>query len=509
MKPLQSFCKRKSLLRFAKQHWAAITLIAIGVLFMAHALINHHFFHTYAYDLGIYSHALWQYAHGIGADCNLFVDSDVPVSLLHDHFDLYLIIFSPLVLIFGQYTLQIIQVLALMMGGWGIYRYIQEISSDTRPSPTRNLIPWMGMLCYFSFFGVWHAVSYDYHSNVVAANFLPWLFLFLKRERFGWAFLSLLAICISKESAPLWLTCVAIGLLIEYWGDRRKMRWIAVYGLFCLVYFVVITMAIMPLLGEGGSPGFWRYSHMGDSMSQVALYMMQHPWQSICMFFTNFQHDICYQGLKLEFWLCCAGSGLLMLFFKPHYLIMMLPPLLLKMMSRDAGFWGITFQYNIEFAPILVLGAFSVIVRFGQQKNGRAGIILAAATLLLTLSTTTYTCRQPLTHISRSDVRILDKRHYKQSRFNIHCAYEMIEMIPDTAKVCADMGLVSHLAMREHITLFPIKAEQADYIIMSTDTPSRDEAHQEIFSKITADTLRYKTIAADGRVILIQRGSQP
>ena len=98
---------------------ASVITIA-GVLYCLISLVNHYLFKTYALDLGLYTHALYDYAHFRMADCSMF--KDVPYSLLSDHFDLYLPLLSPLVYMFGSYTLLVVQIAAVLLGGWGIYK---------------------------------------------------------------------------------------------------------------------------------------------------------------------------------------------------------------------------------------------------------------------------------------------------------------------------------------------------------------------------------------------------
>ena len=77
---------------------AAVFTIA-GVLYCLISLVNHYLFKTYTLDLGLYTHALYDYAHFRLSDCSMF--KPVPQNLLSDHFDLYLMLLSPLVYIFG------------------------------------------------------------------------------------------------------------------------------------------------------------------------------------------------------------------------------------------------------------------------------------------------------------------------------------------------------------------------------------------------------------------------
>src|SRR5690606_38738489 len=113
------------------------------------SFVNHYYFRTYALDLGAYTNALYDYIHFQWNDSTVF--KDVGENLLADHFDLYLIIFSPLSLIFGTYTLLIVQILFLLLGGVGVYAYF--IAS----SKSKNIASYAAIF-FYSFFGVFAAV---------------------------------------------------------------------------------------------------------------------------------------------------------------------------------------------------------------------------------------------------------------------------------------------------------------------------------------------------------------
>ena len=100
------------------------------------------------------------------------------VKVLCDHFDLYLLLLSPLVYVFGSYTLLVIQIASILLGGWGVYKLIGLYTDD-------EWIPIFACAVFFVSFGIIHALSFDYHSNVLATMMLPWLLYYIKLRRFG------------------------------------------------------------------------------------------------------------------------------------------------------------------------------------------------------------------------------------------------------------------------------------------------------------------------------------
>lgn len=487
-----------------------VTVVIFALLYALISFVNHINFRTYGLDLGLYTHAMYQYVQGQMADCGMFLWPKDNMLLLADHFDLYLILFAPLTLLFGNYTLLIVQMVALLLGGVGVYCLLRSYTGNGNVRGIGvDFVPWLGMVSYLSFFGVWHALSFDYHSNVVAVNLIPWMILALRKGRGLWSFVAVAAMCVSKESTALWLVFVLAALLFDFRNNMTAKRWLLVNLLFCILYFVLVSMVVMPNLG-GESPGFWRYSHMGDSMSDLVVYMVAHPLESVRIFFTNFRNDPDNNGLKLGFFLCCAASGMLLCLRKPNYLLMMIPPLLLKMMSADAGFWGVGMHYNIEFAPVLVIGSFVALIESFQKRQRlmRApwSLLLGAAVAsLLTVSTTAYTLRSPQFRIRAEHARICEKEHYRQSQFDADYARNLINKIPSDASVCAATPFIPHLAEHQDVSIFPVMSYKADYLLVFDEHWSYyDDARAEM-QIIFSDTASYKVVDTDGRLYLIAR----
>ena len=286
-----------------------------GVLYCLISLVNHYLFKTYTLDLGLYTHAMYDYTHFRIDDCTVF--KDVPRSIISDHFDLYLLLLSPLVNLFGTYTLLIVQIAAVLLGGWGVCKLLRLYTDD-------GWLPVLATATFFLSFGIIQALGYDYHSNVLTAMMLPWLLYFIKRKRFGLASLFVVLFVIGKENMSLWLFFVVIALMWDYRKDRKTMWHLAAYAVFSIAYFIVINMVVMPRLGGSGGD-FARYAYLGSDYGEVAKYLVTHPWEAIKILFTNTLGKPNYDGIKTEFYICALTTGLVLTLFKPNYLVMLIP----------------------------------------------------------------------------------------------------------------------------------------------------------------------------------------
>lgn len=481
-------------LEVSRRNSMLLGIILVGaVIYALIALPNHYFFRTFCLDLGTYTKALYDYIHGHCCDSSIFLWE--PQNLLSDHFDLYLIILSPLSLVFGQYTLIIVQIVALLFGGYGVYRLIGLHSES-------HTLPFIALICFLTGFGAIHAVSFDYHSNVVAAMFFPWMLYSLKREHYGWTFVFAVLLSLGKETMPLWLIFSAVALLWDYRSNKMAKKCLWEIIAFGIGYFILVSVVFMPAFG-GQSKGFWRYEWMGENYREIAMYIASHPWETIQSLFTNCNVPDAGHGVKMEFLVCCMASGLLFMLKKPNYIIMLIPLWLQKMLSQDVGFWGVTNHYNIEIHTVLVIGAFTAISELRAQKLATA---LSCVALALTILTTFYTTSNPYTHIRKENVRIFDKRHFRQDDFDSEYVRELIEQIPSDASVCATTFFVPHLALRDSIYMFPVGlGYNAEYYLLKRRSYCYYEGEEDKIDEMISDTLQWETLKTNGDIYLLRR----
>ena len=147
-------------------------LLFFGLIFSSISLVNHYFFRSNAFDMGWYNKTIFDYSRLRFCDFTLGIRHVKCV--LGDHFELYPLLFAPLRLLFGSWTLLIIQLLSVLFGSYGIYIYF-------RFRTERKWLPFLAMLFFLSTWGVYAALSFDYHNNLVGAMLIPWFFHFFEK----------------------------------------------------------------------------------------------------------------------------------------------------------------------------------------------------------------------------------------------------------------------------------------------------------------------------------------
>ncbi len=435
-------------------------LILFAIIYSLISVINHYCFRSYALDLGLYTNALYDYAHLRFDNSTIFRVN--PENLLADHFDLYLMIFSPLVYIFGTYTLLIIQIVFMLFGAGGIYTLFKNDRSKAL----------LASIYFLSFFGSIAALVQDYHSNVISAAVLPWFFVFVRDRKHLASFFTLIFCLIGKENFSLFMAFICVGLAIEYHSDKRILLLLATGSILSAFYFITVTQYVMPYLSIHQDFDHLDFTHLGSNISEIITFALLHPLQTIQMLFTNHVGPVHGDFLKLEVWIFLFLGGLPWLIAKPHYLIMLIPLLGQKFLHDNYLVWGASGHYNIEFAPILALGAFTVL------KNRRLQIIA----LCLSIACTIRLLDNPVAIIDKAASRVYQKVHYTQE-FDIKQAHNLIDQIPKNAKVSATTSFVPHLALREHIYSFPI-LKDAEYIVYSETESFYPLTTQEGLSKV-------------------------
>ncbi len=428
-----------------------ITLSLFGIIYASISLVNHYFFRTSALDLGLYTNALYDYSHLQWNDSTTF--KKVSENLLADHFDLYLIIFSPLSYLFGSYTLLIVQISAILLGGLGVNKYFKSISPGYALNAT---------IYFLSFFAIYSALAFDYHSNVIAAMVVPWFLLYFKKGKYLVSFLLLFFILIAKENMSLWMVFICLGLTFDYLKYKKQLFVLSSFILFSASYYFVVVHWIMPGISNSGSYPHFHYSAIGNNSFDAVIHILLHPIDSAKMMFINHTGDPAGDYVKLEFHLLALLSGGFLLFFKPNYLIMLIPVYFQKLFHDYVTMWSVADHYSIELTPILAIGGFIVISRVKSKKwkNYLSYILIflaVAVTIRVMDSTTVYT--------NKSSVRFYNVDHYHKD-YNVKLVHNKLKEIPGNVAISVQTNFLPHLALRNKAYQFPI-IKDAEYVILA------------------------------------------
>ncbi|MFT5901435.1 MAG: putative membrane protein [Bacteroidia bacterium] len=439
------------MLTHLKNHKLAwLITAAYGIVFCLISLVNHYNFRTFGLDLGIYTHGIYSYAHLNWHTFTLGLEGQ-PFNHLGNHFSPIVALISPLYYLFGTYTLLIVQIVSLLFGGWGIYRFAKERLHGIEPE--------LVMVLFFSMWGIYSALAYDWHANVIAAMFVPWFILFFERQEWKKAIIMFALVLICKENMAVWMAAIILGLSAKnLFTKPMETNWLAT-GSFLgvsVLYFIVVQAVIMPYLNPLGiSNHLGNYSHLGEGPVGIIKTILTKPRHIFYLMFESLQEDELTFKLKSQLHFMVLVSGGIALIYRPHYLIMLAPIYAQKLLSSSPAHWGVYSQYSIEFAPVISLAIVEWMKGF-QFSKVKVPILLGFIGLATVFNW----------HPTRHNTGFYQAEYY-QSGLNSEAIYEALELIPDNAAVSASNAIVPHLANRDKIYLYPI-VNDAQYLAILT-----------------------------------------
>ena len=473
---------------------AALVLAVFGVAYALLSLVNHYLFRTYAYDLGIYNQALWDYAHlRLGPSSVMRYNN-----LLGDHFTLVQPLFGPLFWLFGSYTLLVVQIVLMLGGGLGAYRLHRLRTQDAQPGAALALL-----VLFLSTWGIYSALAFDYHDNVLAAMLLPWLFYWLEADRRGRAAVAAVLMAASKENMALWLVFIGLGLAVLHWRTPTRRRWALGVALGAGVYVAVVVKLIIPALGAGDAYLYQQqYAALGSTASEVARTLFTRPGYVLGLLFTNHIASPDGNYVKLELHTMVLLSGGLALLRRPAYLLMLAPIYGQKLLSGNVMHWGLNYQYSIEFVPVLHAAVSHWLVGLDARRARRWATGVAALALVATV-VSMQVRRSP--YYDKAAAKFFSGRHY-QREFDAGAVHRGLALIPANARVSATAPLVPHLAARPYIYQYPYVAD-ADYVAVLRQYATYPLTPAELEAQLAAYQAggRWQVLTTAGPLLVLRR----
>ncbi|MHB1390216.1 MAG: DUF2079 domain-containing protein [Thermoleophilia bacterium] len=431
-----------------------------GLIYSLISIVNHREFRTHALDLGMFNQAIYSFAHLKMNYFTLAADGSA-VSYFGDHFSPLTIVFAPLYYLMGTYTLLIIQIAAILFGGCGAYAL-------ARRQLDSKYLPLIVLIQFFGIWGIYSALSFDFHTNVVGAMLVPWLVYFYLKSRKGLVVVFFLLILISKENMALWLIFIILGLMVRSGlSDWRKyLKFEVPLALAAATYFAIVVGLLMPTLGSGHTSQLDRYAQVGDSSASIAGNLLSNPWHTVTLIFNSQSDDPSHDADKYELHAMVLASGGVSFLLAPSFLIMLIPIYLQKFLASDPGLWGLSGQYSIEFVPIISMALTASLMKIRRRQLQYIAVILVS---LVTFISLFYAIESDsLTVFNNSNnVRFYSSDHY-HSQTNLNIVYMMLERIPKNAVVSTSSSLAPRLAFRDKLYLYPI-IKDAEYVVLLQD----------------------------------------
>ncbi len=460
--------------------------VVFGIIILTIGILNHYYFRTFAFDYAAYNFAWRDYAHFRISGCTVYWSDNF--SFFQDHFSLTFIILMPLYWImtpiFGTYSLLILQSLFILLGGWGTYKLVEFKTK-------KNLYAVLALILYYTTYGRWASFITDVNLEIILSSLVP-VFLFLfEKKKLIWAHIIFAFLLLGRESISLWMLFIAAFLFLMHLKDDKKMRNLAViYGILSIFYFVVTFKIFIPLIHSEDRPfNLFNYSVLGDSPFSALKTLIKNPEKTFSLLFINHSGKPEFDYVKTEFYFLYLLSGMILLIWKPKYLLPFIPIIAQKVYNDDPLRWGIETYYSIEIVTMLPYSLFLALneIKFTGEFEKKSNLTkktiaftFIILSVLLTIHKFDLNNRQiPWYQVEKN--KFYDKRMYVVD-FDAKMVHQNLKVIPDTAKVAACSNIAPHLAFRDYIYYLP-RVDDADYIALL------ENKKHYIFSEIEYNSL--------------------
>ena len=417
------------------------------LIYLSISLINHIYFRTF-FDLGMINHALYQIIHLKTPQFTLGIDG-VTMPFLATHFSPIIYIYAPLYWLFDHFTPTIVQILAIIFGGIGMYRYTIEKFSDKKLA---NYV----LVHFYLIWGSYSALAFDFHHQVIGAMLIPWIFLSLKQNRLLPTFLFSGLMLLCAETMGVYLFFILIGYVwFEKKMDKKAMLAVIAFSFFALSYSMFVIFKVMPFLQQSGQNlQFGRYTTNGLSVFETVLNLIKHPFLILHHLILKVDGNVAID--KLCFWFVFTISGGFTLLKNPKLIVLLIPVVALKFLSNDEGFHSVYHQYSIEFVPII---SFMVVSALTIKRNLVLMKILIPFTAIASFFTLNFSFG--------AYHYIINGTFYTESHYQPELKLKEIEtalkLIPNHVSVSASSCLTPYLFKRDSLYQFPVQKD-AQYL---------------------------------------------
>lgn len=470
-----------------------LLLVFFSLAYASWSVVKHNRFQTSAVDLALFDQPLWHYSRGEAPYSTVKYNSVPGAHILGDHFHPTLALLSPLYWLWDDVRVILVaQAVLAVLSAWPIYQI-------ARLKLGHKFFSLSLTFSYLTFLGFQTALDYDFHE--VAVAILPFslaLYYLITNNLIGYVISAVLA-ALTKEDMPLFIAFLGIFSLVRL----RKVKLGGLTVLFGFTLYFVVTQFLIPHF-KGDR---FAYEELDPRLGKTSFDLLKtaalNPWLVLNVLFFPF--------LKTKTMLNLLASFAFLPLLSPITLLLAIPNLAGRFLTRLPQRWLIRYQYGINVTPILAAA-----VIFGLEDLKKVGFLRRRFDTILKVSSflliaapllQTYRVNGPL-------LRIFNPDSYRpEKRFEVN--YALLNRIPKDVdvSVMAQSSFVPHLSHRRVIFRYEdglIDKAGPDYVLMSADEASDPPyVRQDLEAKI--EILRqnpaYEVEYWDGvRLLLKRRG---
>jgi uncharacterized membrane protein len=461
--------------------WTAFSMaVAFAALFSALMIRQHNSFHTFALDLAKFDQAIWNTLHG------RFLFSTLQnQSILANHFSPFMALLAPLFLIWSNVrALFVVQAVGLSVAGLFLYAIVR----------TKRPVVALGFLLAFYLNPALHEVALvEFRRITLAVPFLAMAYYGLCTRKRGWMAVGLACALLCKEDVALLVLMVGVYLLVF----ERDWRWGLATVAVGIIWALAVTFWIIPSLTPP-SEGAVLYPQMntfcleGETYGEMLAFLMRDPLFLLRRMFDR-------SGL-LALWRVFFPIGLVLPLLAPDWLLLVVPLLSMALMSC-IDMHELTRWYSAPLLP----GLFAAVAIGLNRRSAKTARWLAVGLVCTAVIGFVLYSHAPLG--GRYNPALFERTEHSRM------AAQVVDAVPDAARVAAQDPYVPHLAHREHIYLYPwisIDLREIDYILLDSAVsayPLKPWDTERIIDDLAADVDHVVVLQGDG-IYLFQQGGR-
>ena len=422
MTPNKSFLKRINTPLF----WAiAIALVYLAVTLFITIHLLHDSYHTYAFDLGVFTQEFKYTLQG-----KILYSPAIAGSQFAPHFSPVLLLLVPVYWLFPHaQTLLVVQGLLLAFGGYLVYVLAREYNYSHRASLILEGLYFINPL-------VWGVALFDFHTEAFVIPALLVMFLGLKRKNWLFFGLGLLFTLASKEDVVLILGVFGAILIIFDYLQHKKVEKTSVIILSSAILTYGIGVIVSHLASGGESARMLsfitnRYAYIGQPLSEA-----------IPLFFST----VFSMGSLFLIGAFLAPFAFLPL-LSPRWAIPGLVVMLAGILSTNSAQHNTLAQYSAAAIPFLFVAFMEVLPKIRKNEQIQSLIdrtrkrVVSYALILIVLVSCSI--------ISEGRIQLAALPDKHDAAIN-----QVIALVPNNATVSTSNNIFSHLCSRTDTYLF-------------------------------------------------------
>jgi uncharacterized membrane protein len=411
---------------------------------------------SYLNDIGAIDQVIWNTLHGHFFQITTSMYDET--CFLAGHFSPILLFFVPFYAIWpSPKWLLFFQALAVGLSAVPIYFFAKEKLKSAGLA--------LVFLASFLLNPVLHnGLLYDFHEVVLGAVFASFAFYFLEKGKDEWFIFFSVLLAIGQEHLALLVFMMGLYLIFI----KKRYRFGCVVSSIALAYFLLIMLVFMPHLSSSGAPALLtnnnltypsRYAWLGKSMPEIARNIFTHPLAIATVLLSQERLQYIFQLVVPVFSLALYSAPILIIS----------PLILINLLSNNPMTFNIFFYHSVIFVPFIY---FSTVYTFKKWFSDNAFLKRTFALFILTFSLGASIIYgvSPLSYRYHISDFVPSEHAKKVSEAN--------KLIPEKASLSVQHNLGPHFTEREQVYRFPLKNDEAEYVLVDVFDPYADNSKQ-------------------------------